>query len=995
NDPDYEDTDDGSSGESGDEDESGETLGEDTEQGEEEDGESDEVEEDLEENSEDDDQEGIVGNDSESVYGGNAPNQVHDVANLPQQQYSPPQRPPLQYTTSTPIMTSMRRPKVQWERLPSYLPSDVSVVSRDCVITYETMDGRRHLQDMSKEALQSNGIVSLLSFTKTGPGIMWQNRSSCKLHYETTSAYYHNVLAPQARSKGITPRLFLPNDGGSPQIVDDGTNVAIVMSGASYKNFHTKCQFREVIRDSCIASQFTIPRRDEGRQNNGPTIGLTSNQGTHRPKGSTYSEPQLTQGTHRYAELFGIISDFTRDILHDNRLTRRFSDLLSVARPGTKQRHYQNKADDIIPDNLYLSLSFKIYIHHPDSVVDHNQPFSIHRDENNPHHESPNDIMFTAWDTWFEPLLQLFVTGTIIACGRRSQEDLYDRICLTKAAYMAICRLQSQLPYHQKELVHDSIRIPEHRGDHTTTDNHILQTRPLTPNDYVYRTSMLLRHNGHGCLSAYLALEIVYIFHRNTTYPLRYHKFMSSFLESIRTTGDINEFLGPFTLVEKYQAFSFTEYANSQDECAPISCYTQNSNMHTLMKLLETAGKSPCSASRYNDLVRDIRRELHGVTEISAQHIIFNCASLGLFLSDAFMRFFLTSSTQQYHKLKQSPYLFKQRDQVNQLRTMLLIEQPHLLPIQADGIIATLTKTIPDNMKEFVYKGHSPYVASCDSRNRIVVERFNYHSLKLQNAKPVIFNYETYRSHYIPNWVQRRNGTSGNAFACLCSKLYHPSNRRKNGTRRACWAFLTSLIHNIIDYGADINVSKTMQTLFDYGTYYIMEDLEGQVEKHLGCNKGGLGPQISFMDERNGRGRCNIHDFAVLKSDLSLVGPDDVQRLPSHRRANFMLTDTVTGQYVDEPWARKAFLLNLLMNYSTSASTSSRNHTHWIKDHLTEHKPGFLLMIPASECGSYVLATTFIFLDPRDSQHNKVLCSHLDEKGQANKPFLLINLSQS
>ena len=48
--------------------------------------------------------------------------------------------------------------------------------------------------------------------------------------------------------------------------------------------------------------------------------------------------------------------------------------------------------------------------------------------------------MFTAWDTWYEPKVSCYVTGTIIACGRRSQEELYDRIQLLDNATTEIFR---------------------------------------------------------------------------------------------------------------------------------------------------------------------------------------------------------------------------------------------------------------------------------------------------------------------------------------------------------------------------------------------------------------------------------------------------------------------------------------------------------------------------------------------------------------------------
>ena len=151
-----------------------------------------------------------------------------------------------------------------------------------------------------------------------------------------------------------------------------------------------------------------------------------------------------------------------------------------------KQEFYRERCTDIWEGNVYLSLSFKIYLHHPSDVANHQRHFIAHRDVHNPTCQSPNDIMFSAWDTWYEPLLQLYVTGTMIACGRRSQEELFERMERMEKATTELLKREAALPISQRQLLAESIRIPTGR-EYSLKGNHILQTCALTPNDYIYR----------------------------------------------------------------------------------------------------------------------------------------------------------------------------------------------------------------------------------------------------------------------------------------------------------------------------------------------------------------------------------------------------------------------------------------------------------------------------------------------------------------------------
>ena len=106
------------------------------------------------------------------------------------------------------------------------------------------------------------------------------------------------------------------------------------------------------------------------------------------------------------------------------------------------------------------ALSFKIYVHHPSNIDNHAGHLTAHRDLNNPDYKSPNNIFFTAWGTWFEPLLNLYVTGTIILCGRQSQEELYDHILKIGRATEEILSRAHALPISQKTIHPDMLCPP-------------------------------------------------------------------------------------------------------------------------------------------------------------------------------------------------------------------------------------------------------------------------------------------------------------------------------------------------------------------------------------------------------------------------------------------------------------------------------------------------------------------------------------------------------
>jgi len=393
------------------------------------------------------------------------------------------------------VIHSFPLPKLKTTATPSYGYTQGTAPNRirDSVITYEIMQDKYTTKN---QPIQSQGISSIVSFMKKGKGLMWQNRTSIKLHYETTMSHLRSSIIPLCLNRGIPQYLFVDNKDRQETIIED-QNVVLFRSvhrpeQELFNNFHEKCSFQDIIRETCIPSLRTVVCKDKKRGNAGMSVGMASSQGTVLLPGKPHAEPQLLDGTLRYQGLFRLLSQTTFKLLKAHKVLDMFSDLFVAADMvhAPKQKFYQDKCSEICDGNIYLSLSFKVYIHHPDNIENHNEHFSPHRDSNNPHYQSTNDIMLTIWDTWYEERLRCYVTGTMIACGRRSAEELYDRMHNIDLATERILLRYYQIPLVQRELLYESIAPPI---DSFGSSLHFMKTfnlslfRVLTPNHYIDR----------------------------------------------------------------------------------------------------------------------------------------------------------------------------------------------------------------------------------------------------------------------------------------------------------------------------------------------------------------------------------------------------------------------------------------------------------------------------------------------------------------------------
>ena len=147
--------------------------------------------------------------------------------------------------------------------------------------------------------MESKGIASIQSYVKKGQGLLWQNRSSCKLHYQTTLNQYEKVVRAKATKYEIPQKFFCFGDESTHvQKVVSGDNIFIIQPGNTFENFHDRVCFQDLIRDTCIPGKYTVPPKDANRGNLGTSVGLCSSQGTSRRlPDDPYAVPQFIDGT--------------------------------------------------------------------------------------------------------------------------------------------------------------------------------------------------------------------------------------------------------------------------------------------------------------------------------------------------------------------------------------------------------------------------------------------------------------------------------------------------------------------------------------------------------------------------------------------------------------------------------------------------------------------------------------------------------------------------
>ncbi len=821
------------------------------------------------------------------------------------------------------------------------------------------------------EPFCSTGIISMESYVKRGQGILWQNRSSCKLHYETSQKTLSEIIIPKAKQLKIPHRMYYP-DGGKVHRLVQGENALVLVSGSTLDNFHGKVNFQELIRDACIPAARTIPKQDAVRRNSGPTVGLASSQGTTRCTiNDAFAQPGFVDGTQRYSHIFGIIWETTKSLL----VSLGLSSFLppSPNKASSMQRFYNDRCASLSPGNMYLSLSFKVYLHRPDNEYNHKGHFNSHRDKMNPHYESSNDIFFTAWDTWFEPLLNLNVTGTIIACGRRSQEELYARMMKIGRASEEIFRRANRLPLSQTTITQEMLCPPE--TEFIVRGCHLLQIHALTPNEYIYALSKLL--GGRVGLSAFLATEIILAFHQTSNNSLRFHRFMNNLIQSVEVNRDLRV-LGTLTIIEAFQQYcykiygSFDGLANRQgvqegavrhqatSNC-PVSHYANMLSLQSLVMALQVAENGTCVGARYKSLVANIKANVIGLGELKAQKSVATFASLGLYIHPAFLCFFSTGAGQQLKNLKDDPAFggFARPDEVVQLRTHILSKQTQLLPMQADEHICTLSGKRNTSVGEVYYQKVSIFNAVREVTGRVGIYRFSYARKVNETAPRINFNYHVQGNHYVPAWVScgKDQPPPCNAMVSLCSTV---NSKHSNTCKLQSNTTLSFLQSRLITPG-------DFQPLLLNGHYVVVLNLLHEAAKYIGCDVAVLSSSIQMARAERGQGyaaRVCLGRLSASASYTSRAGAeafhDSFELAKSAMYLSLLLTVEVEGK---EKWMTKFF---------TRDKKCSK---------------GFLLLVPrSSDSDAFCSVVAFIY-----RQDNVTKCCILDKHGTADFPFTMEN----
>ena len=863
-----------------------------------------------------------------------------------------------------PIVSVFGRPSFVTQTLPNYKYDITGAPSpyRDSIVTYETMDTSGDPSFNVTEPFASAGIISLQSYVKRGRGMVWQNQSSSKLHYETDLAYFKEHTKPKAKLLQIPHYIFYPDGGKVRHVVSGKDSAFVIVSGGTFDRFHDKVCFQELIRDACIPAKNTIPRQDKLRRNSGPSVGLSSSQGTTRSSKQAFATPVFGKGTQRYSKIFGIASETSRVLLQSCGLSAFLPPTGSRLSP--KQLSYKSRCEELCKGNLYLGLSFKIYVHHPADVDNHKGHFHAHRDVNNLHYNSPNDIFFSAWDTWFEPLLNLYVTGTIIFCGRRSQEELYDRILRIGLATEQILARADALPLSRRTMNPEMLCPPG--LEFVTQGSHLLQIHALTPNEYLYKLSRLL--GGKQGLSAYLATEIILGFHQTSNNALRFHRFMTILMSSVKQHYDLR-FLGQLTFIESYQRYCYETYGSFEGTTdrngiregnvrhqpsvsSPIAHYVNRSCLRDLVALLESYGKVSCYNQRqYEALVRNIKGKILGLGDLKAQKIIMTFASLDLFISKQYMSYFSTGSLQQVKNLKKEPFGFRVAGEVRQLRRNILLTRPHLLPMQADEYICAVSSDKEEKVGEIhgevYYNKQSIFNAGVTEDGRITLHRFSWSKKANKTAPCIVFNDSRLEdNHYVPKWATETDGNVyGNAFVSLCStqNLRNVPKYKKKS-------------ENVLEFNMNRDILPAdFQKVLSADLYHVVPDLLTEVSEYLECQPSDLTNAITCREVSPNRGfSCNI----------------DMNRIHnSSSRQNKLFGPA----FVTRHHARIAILIKILTEVTVDEKAS------WTENFFGKNVKGFLLLLPRSKCGSFCVVAAFLYID----QGGTVKCCMLDERGNA------------
>lgn len=482
------------------------------------------------------------------------------------------------------------------------------------------------------------------------------------------------------------------------------------------------------------------------------------------------------------------------------------------------------------------------------------------------------------------------------------------------------------------------------------------------------------------------------MFHLTSEQPLRFHRFMYKLLDHLegyrrqdRTSAGIFSFMGKaaFNLVEAFLMQSYENFCGSLAGLCPMSMSSIASSLLLLTKFLHTAQVSACNRKAYGTLVRNIQREIPGLSDSTkAQHLVLNCSSLGLFIPLQFLQYYNSGSPKQLKLLRLEPFLFQGVGQVDQLQRNLLSKQSELLPMHADALI---TAVLDDTASQTIFRNHSPYFHTKDpSTGDITTKRFNADTRRLELvANTSRFNYskDDQSNHYVPDWCTEYPEMSNHIL--LISKAGLQEGIPSLGKKKQSLA--SEVATEISDRQTDVSLQSQIPRLLSARLYVVLENPKSKVCEFLGVSETNLMQAITISCGGPHEGFIPTLDIPCLETQENWLPEQDffhqlsTTRTPPHKLIHH---HPHPAAYKSKHWAELAMFLHLLFNYSPTG-----NKKHWTVEHFRHSCTGFLLLVPFTASCSVCTPAVFVFLNPRNN--NMICASFINKIGVAHRQFVV------
>lgn len=484
-----------------------------------------------------------------------------------------------------------------------------------------------------------------------------------------------------------------------------------------------------------------------------------------------------------------------------------------------------------------------------------------------------------------------------------------------------------------------------------------------------------------------MCLEIVYLWHCNQERPIRFHRFMNQFLDSIQMKRDDKRFLGNHSVLETFLSYAHGKGYRS-GFTGPMCLTYLDQILHSVEILLKSVRQGAVSETRYVALFKELKAIPTGLNDENTQMFIMTCASLQLYLPLDYLRYHVSPTKNLYTGLKKPFFGIQKPNQITQLHRCLLSRRPDLLPMQVDNLLLIVSDE-KDCLKKphLCYKNHNLHCPRIDERNRVHIERLCCRSNTKKTASTIHFNYSMRSNHYLPTWSQNPLGSSG----WIASPPLVAHDIMKSPIFSST---LQEMINQIMD---DTTIKSSWLPAYpeflSSNLYVVLRDIEGEVCRHLGCSEAMLETWLSYS-QKNGGSTCSIripvnpHLHAASDGNTLEI---NLSRLRGSRLPKFRLLSEKRPFYSNKEWAKISLLLHMLLIPET-AQPPGRPLPSFISTALSQGKPGFLLLLQPSRNLPYSIASALIFTDTENRKN--ILASYLDPHGFPSDPFVIAELEE-